>query len=161
MTQFSFDYDSLTEFDQLEKDEQELFKLAEAELEKAYAPYSNFYVGAAILLDNGQNVVGSNQENASYSLCMCAERVALYAMTSQYPGAKALKMAVVANNPQKAIEKAIPPCGACRQVILEFETRFEEPIMILLKDDLGNYYRFANARQLLPLAFDKNFLATR
>lgn len=158
MTQYSFDYESLSGFDQLARDEQELFTLAEAELERAYAPYSKFYVGAAILLDNGKTVVGSNQENASYSLCMCAERVALYSMTSRYPEAKPIKLVVVANNPEATIDKAIPPCGACRQVILEFETRFETPITILLKDDLGHYYRFANARQLLPLAFDKNFL---
>lgn len=158
MPNYSFDYELIAGFNALSQIEKSLFEKALAHMNQAYAPYSTFRVGAAILLDNGKVVGGSNQENASYSLCMCAERVALYAMTTQFPGAKPVKIAVVANNPEKKIDQAIPPCGACRQVMLEFETRFEQPIEVLLKDDYDRYYRFQNTRQLLPLAFDRNFL---
>ena len=153
-----FEYESYDSIQELSEEEQSLFELAESQLEKAYAPYSNFYVGAAVLLNNQKIVPGSNQENASYPLCMCAERVALYSCSALYPEAIPLKIAVVATNRQNKISKPIPPCGACRQVILEYEQRFNSPIEILLKDDTGKYYKFSSARDLLPLAFDGSFL---
>jgi len=158
MANYSFDYEVMDSIDKLSDQEQKLFEKAEEQMKNAYAPYSSFFVGAAILLDNGDMVGGSNQENASYSLCMCAERTALYSFSSKYRGPKPVQMAIIANNPNKTIEKPIPPCGACRQVILEYETRFDQDIEIMLKDDHGKYYRFANSRQLLPLAFDKTYL---
>ena len=158
MANFSFDYETINSFDHLDKTEQLLFTKATKQMDFAYAPYSSFYVGAALLLDNGEIILGSNQENASYPLCMCAERVALFSAANLYPDAKGVKMAIVAKNPKMSIEKAIPPCGACRQVILEFENRFKGQLCILLKDDLGKYYKFQSARDLLPLAFDGSFL---
>jgi cytidine deaminase len=158
MASFSFDYDVIETTGELKEIEIELFRIAESKLKDAYAPYSKFQVSAAVLLDNGQIVSGTNQENASYSLAMCAERVALYTASSLYPGTKPVSIAIIAHNPHKSIDKPIPPCGACRQVILEFENRFEQAVTILLKDDNGKFYRFENTRQLLPLAFDKSFL---
>jgi cytidine deaminase len=152
------EYEVLDHSDKLTDQEKNLFEIAEKQMELAYAPYSNFYVGAAILLDNGAVIPGSNQENAAYPLCMCAERVALYSAITQYPQGKGVKMAIVANNPHLKVDKPIPPCGSCRQVILEFENRFERPLEILLKDDFGKYYRFKSCSQLLPLAFDGSFL---
>jgi len=153
-----FEYESYNSLRELSEEEQSLFEKAESQLKIAYAPYSNFYVGAAVLLDTGIIVCGSNQENASYPLCMCAERVALYSCSSQHPDAVPVKIAVVATNRHGKISKPIPPCGACRQVILEYEHRFKTPIEILLKDDTGKYYKFKSARDLLPLAFDGSFL---
>lgn len=153
-----FEYESFNSLQELSEEERALFENAEAQLQIAYAPYSKFYVGAAVLLDNGMIVSGSNQENASYPLCMCAERVALYSCSAQYPGSTPIKIAVIATNRQSKISKPIPPCGACRQVILEYEHRFQSPIEILLRDDTGKYYKFKSARDLLPLAFDGSFL---
>ncbi len=153
-----FEYETFHSISELTEEEQMLFKQAENQLNIAYAPYSNFHVGAAVLLNNHEIVAGSNQENASYPLCMCAERVALYSCSSQFPEATPVKIAVVATNRFQKISRPIPPCGACRQVILEYEHRFKSPIEILLKDDTGIYYKFKSARDLLPLAFDGSFL---
>ena len=155
---FTMHYEMIERAEGLSPDEQKLFTAADQILATAYAPYSGFSVGAALLLDNGQVVSGSNQENASYSLCLCAERVALFSSATRYPEAKPLKMAVVAHNPERKSDQPIPPCGACRQVILEFEYRFDQPIEILLRDDYGKYYRFHGIRTLLPFAFDGSFL---
>jgi len=154
----SIQYDILENRTDLDHTERELFILAEKQAQLAYAPYSHFHVGTAILLDNGLMIGGSNQENASYPLCMCAERVALYSAISMHPEARPVKMVIVAHNPNLKTDKPIPPCGACRQVILEYEFRFKQAIQILLRDDNGKFYRFEGARTLLPLAFDGSFL---
>ena len=138
----------------MEKEIKELYDAAKAVKERAYAPYSKFYVGAAILLDNGQIIPGSNQENASYPLCMCAERVALYSAITQYPNAKALKLAVVANNPKQNVDKPIPPCGACRQVLMEVCG----PDLEVVMSNIDNEIRILKLKELLPLSFNKDFL---
>ncbi|MDZ4714461.1 MAG: cytidine deaminase [Cytophagales bacterium] len=119
----------------------------------AYAPYSKFHVGAALLLDDGTLVTGANQENAAYPLCMCAERVALYVAASQHPRRTIKKMAVVAHKKnQKELINATS-CGACRQVMLEFEARQKEPIQIVMLDD-NKWTVCSSAAILLPLSFD-------
>ncbi len=98
----------------------------------AYAPYSKFCVGAALMLDDGTIVTGANQENAAYPLCMCAERVTLYSSVAQHPEKKVLKLAVVAH---KKNHKDLAPatcCGSCRQVLVEFETRQNRPIELIM-----------------------------
>ncbi len=123
----------------------------------AYAPYSKFYVGAALLLDDGTLVPGSNQENAAYPLCMCAERVALYTAASQHPGKIIKKMAVVAHKKNHKELVNATSCGACRQVIREFEVRQGSPIeMIMLEDN--KWTLCASASVLLPLSFDSGHL---
>lgn len=148
-------YDSPTE---LTTQEQEILRLAAVQLKHAYAPYSEFHVGAAALLANGEITVGSNQENASYPLCMCGERVALYASSSQYPGVAIQAIAIIAQNQNKPINEPITPCGACRQVIREYEQRQTEPIRILLKTDGDEVLVFESGADLLPFSFDQSYL---
>ncbi|MCG2611395.1 cytidine deaminase [Flavobacterium sp. SM15] len=125
---------------------------------KAYAPYSKFRVGAAILLDNGKVVLGSNQENAAYPSGLCAERVAIFQAGAIYPDAKILKIAISATADDKEISDPIPPCGACRQSIAEYEFRQDVPIEIYFMGAVGKVYKSDSLKNLLPLMFDKNFL---
>lgn len=125
---------------------------------KAYAPYSRFRVGAAILLDNGKVVLGSNQENAAYPSGLCAERVAIFQAGAIYPDAKILKMAISATADDKEMSEPIPPCGACRQSIAEYEFRQDLPIEIYFMAAVGKVYKSDSLKNLLPLMFDKNFL---
>lgn len=125
---------------------------------KAYAPYSKFRVGAAILLDNGKVVLGSNQENAAYPSGLCAERVAIFQAGAIYPNAKILKIAISATADDKEMTEPIPPCGACRQSIAEYEFRQDLPIEIYFMAAVGKVYKSDSLKNLLPLMFDKNFL---
>jgi len=135
-----------------------LMEMAIAIRKKAYAPYSKFKVGAAILLDNGQIVLGSNQENAAYPSGLCAERVAIFQAGSIYPEATILKLAISATADEKPVSSPIPPCGACRQSIAEYEFKQEEPIEIYFMGETGEVYCSNSLSNLLPLAFDKKFL---
>ena len=120
---------------------------------RAYAPYSNYSVGAAALLDNGEIVSGSNQENAAYPSGICAERTTLFYAGSQYPEGKVRKMAIVARSNGEITEDICAPCGACRQVILESEHRAGAPIELMLCGR-EQIYIFNGIRQILPFAFD-------
>jgi cytidine deaminase len=124
----------------------------------AYAPYSKFRVGAAILLDNGKIVLGSNQENAAYPSGLCAERVAIFQSGAIYPEAKIVKMAISAASDTNKTTTPIPPCGACRQSISEYEFKQEYPIEIYFMGESGEVYLSKSISNLLPLTFDKNFL---
>ena len=124
----------------------------------AYAPYSKFNVGAAILLDNGEIALGSNQENAAYPSGLCAERVAIFHAGAIYANAKILKMAITAGSIKSVTTKPIPPCGACRQAIFEYEFRQDVPIEIYFMGETGEIYKSNSIQNLLPLTFDKNFL---
>ncbi len=125
---------------------------------KAYAPYSKFRVGAAILLDNGKVVVGSNQENAAYPSGLCAERVAIFQAGALYPEAQILKIAISATSDEKPVESPIPPCGACRQSIAEYEFRQEKPIELYFMGEVGEVYKSDSLQNILPFHFDKKFL---
>ena len=125
---------------------------------KAYAPYSNFTVGAAILLDNGIVVQGSNQENAAYPSGLCAERVAIYYAGATYPNAKMLKMFITASPEDRDLEEPIPPCGSCRQAIAEYEIKQETSIELFFMGAKGLIYKSNSLKNLLPLLFDKNHL---
>ena len=126
--------------------------------DKAYAPYSNFNVGAAIILDNGEIITGNNQENASYPSGLCAERTAIYYAGSQYPNAKVVKMAISATSKNKPTSTPIPPCGACRQAIAEYEIKQETPIEIYFMGETGKVMKSNSLVNLLPFVFDKNVL---
>lgn len=143
---------------ELEESDQILIKTAVEQLDKAYAPYSNFHVGAALRLNSGEIFVGCNQENASYPLCMCGERVALYNAASIHPKTPVSCIAIVARNSEKPLDKPVSPCGACRQVISEFEDRFGQAIRILLKTDSDIVYELASAADILPLSFGASYL---
>ncbi|WP_339921288.1 cytidine deaminase [uncultured Flavobacterium sp.] len=153
-SQFSA-YNSLQE---LPTDIQDLMEQAVAVRKNAYAPYSKFRVGAALLLDNGKIVLGSNQENAAYPSGLCAERVAIFHAGAVYPDAKILKMAITAASDTNKTIAPIPPCGACRQSIAEYETRQETPIEIYFMGETGDIYKSDSLKNLLPFMFDKKFL---
>lgn len=125
---------------------------------KAYAPYSKFRVGAALLLDNGKVVLGSNQENAAYPSGLCAERVAIFQAGAVYPEAKIIRMAITAASDTNTTAAPIPPCGACRQSIAEYEFKQESPIEIYFTGEIGAVYKSDSLKNLLPFMFDKNFL---
>lgn len=148
-------FDSIPE---LPQDIQDLMAQAIAIRKNAYAPYSKFRVGAALLLDNGQIVLGSNQENAAYPSGLCAERVAIFQAGSIYPEAKILKMAITAASDSNQTNTPIPPCGACRQSIAEYEIRQDNPIEIYFMGEIGTIYKSDSLKNLLPLMFDKKYL---
>lgn len=143
---------------ELPQDVQELMAKAVETRKNAYAPYSKFRVGAALLLDNGKIVVGSNQENAAYPSGLCAERVAVFHAGAAYPGAKIVKLAISAAADEKMVTEPIPPCGACRQSIAEYEFRQDAPITIYFMGQEGKILKSDSLKNLLPLAFDKSFL---
>jgi cytidine deaminase len=143
---------------ELPNDIQNLMEQAVAIRENAYAPYSRFRVGAAILLDNEKIVLGSNQENAAYPSGLCAERVAIFQAGAIYPEAKILKMAITASSDTNRTTTPIPPCGACRQSIAEYETKQNTPIQIYFMGESGDIYKSESLKNLLPFMFDKNFL---
>lgn len=124
----------------------------------AYAPYSRFRVGAAILLDNGKIVLGSNQENAAYPSGLCAERVAIFQAGAIYPNAKIVKLAITAASDTNPTLSPIPPCGACRQSIAEYEFKQDIPIEIYFMGESGEVYKSNSINNLLPLSFDKTSL---
>jgi cytidine deaminase len=120
---------------------------------RSYAPYSNFSVGAAILLKNGTTIMGCNQENAAFPSGICAERSAIFAAGAQYPDQPVIMLAIAARNEKGELqEEPVSPCGPCRQVIIETETRYKQPVRILL---YGKKYIYVvdGIRQLMPLSF--------
>lgn len=152
---------SFTDFEgvsELPQDLQELMEKAVDARKNAYAPYSKFRVGAALLLDNGKVVIGSNQENAAYPSGLCAERVAVFHAGAAYPEARILKMAISAAADEKVVAEPIPPCGSCRQAIAEYEIRQAMPIEIYFMGETGKVLKSDSLKNLLPLVFDKNFL---
>jgi cytidine deaminase len=143
---------------QLSVDELKVVNKAIQQLDLAYAPYSNFHVGAAVLIEGSDVFGGSNQENASYPLCMCGERVALYHTAMAAPNAIIKAIAITARNEKVKMLKPVMPCGACRQVILEYEQRNGQDIQLLFKADDDHVYILGSAKDLLPFYFDASFL---
>lgn len=144
-------------FDELSPEYQQLVSRAKEEVKKSYAPYSQFNVGAAILLDNGEIVTGNNQENAAYPSGLCAERVAMFYTNSQYPDTAIKTIAIAAYTKGEYVKLPITPCGACRQALLESETRFNKDITILLYGT-EDIYKIESVKALLPLSFIKESL---
>lgn len=144
--------------DELPQEIQSLMQQAIAVRKNAYAPYSKFKVGTALLLDNGKVVLGSNQENAAYPSGLCAERVAIFQSGAIYPNAKIIKMAITAASDTNQTLAPIPPCGSCRQSISEYEFKQNTPIEIYFMGESGEIYKSDSIKNLLPLSFDKNFL---
>ncbi len=146
-------------FEEMDLKDVQLIKLAIDQLPLAYAPYSNFHVGAALRLSDGQIFTGVNQENASYPLCMCGERNALYSAGNTNPKVPVESLAIVARNMNKKTETPVTPCGACRQVICEYEHRHSSDIKIFLKGfDGSQVYEFTSGKDLLPFLFNPSFL---
>ena len=152
MTDFTINY-------QPQADDEVLIANAVAALAHAYAPYSAFHVAAALLLDNGVIVTGTNQENAAYPAGMCAERVALFTAASQYPGENIRKMAVVARRAGSPEFSPATSCGSCRQVMLEFEHRQAKPFEVIMLERPGSWLHARSAASLLPFSFNKSNLS--
>lgn len=148
-------YDSL---DELSKEVRGLMEKAIEVRNNAYAPYSKFNVGAALLLDNGEIISGSNQENASYPSGLCAERTAIYYAGATYPKAQILRMAITAASQNQKTTSPIPPCGACRQAIAEYEVKQKRPIEIYFMGEVGAVAKSNSLANLLPLIFDSSAL---
>jgi cytidine deaminase len=144
--------------DELPKAYQELLEVAHKATSHAYAPYSKFNVGAAVLLNNGQIVIGSNQENASYPVGVCAERVAITAASAQYPGVKVKAVAISAKAKRGKTDNPVAPCGICRQTILEYELLHSQNIELILQGETGDIYWIPSAKTLLPLFFSHDNL---
>lgn len=145
-------------YDELQTADREVVDAARAATANSYAVYSNFNVGAAVRLSNGTIVSGSNQENAAYPSGLCAERTTLFWANSQYPNEAVETLAIAARTAQGELEMPIPPCGACRQVILETEKRFSNTIRIILYGAKQCYIIEDGIKALLPLSFDSAFL---
>lgn len=135
-----------------------LLRRARQALRYAYAPYSGFYVGAAVLNKKGRVYPGSNIENASYPLCLCAERVALAHAYMSDPHSPILAIAVLCRNPKIMLAEPGFPCGACRQVISEFEDKQKAPIQIIVGTEEGKIKVFESIKLLLPFSFNSEFL---
>ncbi|WP_420320258.1 cytidine deaminase [Flagellimonas sp.] len=148
-------YDDAYELSQME---QKLLKEAELARENAYAPYSNFKVGAAVLLENGEIVIGNNQENSSYPSGLCAERVAVFQAGAKFPGVTIKSIAISATSNNYVVDKPAGPCGNCRQSIIEYEQKQESPISILLRGEVGPVFKCNSISDILPLAFSRSFL---
>lgn len=144
-------------YEELSETDRELTDAAIEATRRSYAPYSKFSVGAAVRLQNGVIVTGSNQENAAYPSGLCAERTTLFYVNSRYPDEAVDTLVIAARNEKGFLESPIPPCGACRQVMLETEQRYRHPIRILLysRQDI---YEIRGTKDLLPLSFGSEYL---
>ncbi len=149
----SIGFDVYDSIDQLAKEDADLLHTAYQATDISYAPYSKFYVGAAARLANGQTVLGSNQENASYPVGICAERVLLSAASSVYPKIPILTLAISCRTAEGKSNKPISPCGICRQTLVEYESLLKHPIRLILGGIEGKIYIINGAQNLLPFSF--------
>ena len=147
----------IEEFDSLEnliEEDRHLVEKAMEAAKMAYAPYSNFNVGAAVLLKDGEIILGNNQENAAYPSGLCAERVAIFSASSIHPNTPMLKIAISAHSDTISVGELLSPCGSCRQVMVEYEYKHENNIKILLKGETEKVYIAKSAKDLLPFCFN-------
>ncbi|WP_421918361.1 cytidine deaminase [Marinifilum sp.] len=149
-----YEYDSIAE---LSKEDQLLVNEAKDAAHRSYAPYSKFNVGAALLLENGEIVQGNNQENSAYPSGLCAERVAVFYANAKYPDVPVKAIAITSRTNGSFLDAPVPPCGACRQVLLETENRYNHPIKVILCGE-KKIQIIDNIKQLMPLYFDKDML---
>lgn len=139
--------------DELSSIDRQLIDAARQATERSHAPYSHFHVGAALLLENGEIITGCNQENAAFPVTICAERNALFTAGNLYPDVKIEAIAIAARNAQGFLSHPISPCGSCRQVMIETETRHQHPLRIVLYGTEGIYV-LEGIATLMPLSFN-------
>jgi cytidine deaminase len=152
---------TVTEFSgdqELPASDRTLLEKARGAAPSAYAPYSQFYVGSAVLLGNGEVLTGNNQENAAYPSGLCAERVAVFYAGAHFPGEKIEAVAVSCISEISGSDKPLSPCGSCRQVLAEYEQKQGAPIRIILGGKTGAVYVVESVNALLPLAFGADSL---
>jgi cytidine deaminase len=144
---------------ELSPEENDLLNQAIQARDKAYAPYSSFSVGAAVLLDTDQVFLGNNQENAAYPSGVCAERVAIWSAMATIPNGKIKQIFISARSSKTSVNRPIAPCGACRQAIAEYETRQDENIEIFFTGETGKIVKAYSIKDLLPWMFDNSMLS--
>jgi cytidine deaminase len=150
---FEFSYKEYKSLDELPEDQQWLLNEAREVTEQAYAPYSHFQVAAVAKLANGEIVAGSNQENASFPVGLCAERVLLASISSLFPKVPIDTIAISYKSEGQKSDHPISPCGICRQSLQEFESRVGKPVQLILGGMTGPVFVLDSASRLLPLAF--------
>ena len=156
--EFNIRFEAIASKNDLTKIEKKLYDKAFEARQNAYATYSNFYVGCAILLENGEIISGSNQENAAYPSGLCAERTTIFWTSANYPNVKIKKLFVIGAPKDALTSSPIPPCGGCRQSILEYEVKQNENIEIYFASLDGEIFKTKSIRDLLPFSFDASFL---
>lgn len=154
----NYTYDVYESSESLNKADKDLLAKAKEVLTNAYAPYSNFNVGAAVLLEDGTVITGNNQENAAYPSGLCAERVAFFYASSQHPTKKIIAVAVSAETKSMHINTPVTPCGACRQAMAEYEIKFDSPIRVIMSGESGQIFISPSVSNLLPLLFSSKNL---
>jgi cytidine deaminase len=152
----TFEYEAYEDSSELSAGDQELLEEARQVTKKAYAPYSNFLVGAVARLQNGEKISGTNQENASYPVGICAERVLLSAASVIHTNVPIETMAISYNNTNGLSDHPISPCGMCRQALREYEERTSQSIRLILSGITGKVFIVEKATQLLPFSFSGN-----
>jgi len=155
---FSLSYLEFDSADELSAPDRELLECARDAVGSAYAPYSHYCVGAAVRMGNGRICTGSNQENMAFPSGLCAERVALYAAASTYPGVPVEAIAITARSEQFLVDKPVPPCGSCRQAMIEYEMFSRQKIRIILMGEEGKALVVEGIETLLPLSFREDGL---
>ncbi len=148
-------YEDLNE---LAPKDQALMLQAVSARKNAYAPYSNFRVGAAVSLANAEIVIGSNQENASYPSGLCAERVAIFHAGAKFPNVSVNTVAITAASDNYEVTSPAAPCGNCRQAMYEYEFKQKQPIRLLLMGETGSIIECSSVDDILPLGFNSSFL---
>lgn len=143
---------------ELPTDIKKLMNKAHEAREDAYAPYSHFKVGAALLLSSGEIVLGNNQENAAYPSGLCAERVAVFSAGANFPNQEILALAITARSENQPTTDAIAPCGGCRQSLAEYEQKQKSPIATYFMGESGKVIKVDSIADLLPLGFDGKYL---
>ena len=150
---FSIAYEEYGSVEEMSASDRELCVAAVAALDGSYAPYSRFHVGAAVRLSDGTIVKGANQENAAYPSGLCAERTAMFAAGAAYPDLAMESIAIVARQDGRICSEPAAPCGACRQVMAQYQTRSGKPMSVILVG-AGRIMKFARVDDLLPFIFD-------
>ncbi len=145
--------------EELSAEDRSLVEAAKEMTTTSYSPYSHFQVGAALRLRDGQVFLGSNQENAAFPTGICAERTAFFAASANAANVPPVCIAIAAKTGGHFLSQPIAPCGQCRQALLESETRFGQPIRVLLYGTEGTYV-VSSVRELLPLTFDGSELVS-
>lgn len=153
-------YQAFQTVSELHDEDQQLLQHAKDALERSYAPYSRFQVGAAARLTNGQIISGFNIENAAYPVCLCAEQTTIAAVRTQYPDAGILALAISVKSAQQLVDKPATPCGKCRQLLSEQERNNPMAIRLILQGETGPVWVFRSVNDLLPFSFTGEWLTS-
>lgn len=156
--EIKFSLKVFTSVSELDTEDATLINRAKENLKFSYSPYSSFKVAAAVLLNNGEIITGTNQENAAFPVCICAEGTALSACSALYPDIPVNKIAITVSSGSHVVNHPVAPCGVCRQRIAEYELRFGKNIELILMGETGDIYKIDTVKDILPLGFSKNEL---